>query len=297
MLSWTTIATAWTTSVTRVVPSMPRFGTIEPVSGSGCAANTGHGGGGEHTGERLQRPPHAPAGRLDRERQECERADRREHGPRHEEQARARVAPEHGEPRDGERGVRDGRRLGDVPEREDRYEERDREAEPRRPDRRGGRREREQEHEPRRPERQQRGGEGDGSRRECGRDRAGARAESRPQRAWERPVAWRGRADFDRSRLGEVSAVRRASASCSADGRRAGSIVRAEDTASAIAGGRSGRAVPIGFAPASIAAATCGSGTPQKGCSPTSASQSNTPTAHTSLAAVASPPRSRSGAM
>ena len=69
-------------------------------------------------------------------------------------------------------------------------------------------------------------------------------------------VAWRGRADFDRSRLGEVRAVRRASASCSADGRRDGSIVSAEETASAIAGGTSGRAVPIGFAPASIAAAT-----------------------------------------
>ena len=62
-------------------------------------------------------------------------------------------------------------------------------------------------------------------------------------------------------------------------------------------GDRSARALPSGFAPASIAAATCGSGTPQNGCSPTSASQSTTPTAQTSLAAVASPPRSRSGAM
>ena len=92
------------------------------------AADTRHGSGGEDTGERLERPPRAPAGRLHRERQERDRADAAEHRPRHEEQARPRVAPEHGEPRDGERGVRDGGRLGDVAEREDRYEEGDREA-------------------------------------------------------------------------------------------------------------------------------------------------------------------------
>ena len=105
--------------------------------GQRMAANTGHGSGGKNTGERLERPPHASAGRLHRERQERDRADRREHRPRHEEQARPRVAPEHGQPGDGERGVHDGGRLGDVAEREDRHEEGDREADPRRPDRRG----------------------------------------------------------------------------------------------------------------------------------------------------------------
>ena len=73
---------------------------------------------------------------------------------------------------------------------------------------------------------------------------------------------------------------------------------RAHDpTAASRRFGRSGLRVASGGAPASIVRATSGSGTPQNGCLPASASQSSTPTAQTSLAGEASSPRSRSGEM
>ena len=86
--------------MTRVVPSMPRFGTIEPVRGSGSPRTPATAAAARTPDERLQRPPSPPAGRLHGERQERDRADRREHGPGNEQQARPRVAPEDGEPRD-----------------------------------------------------------------------------------------------------------------------------------------------------------------------------------------------------
>ena len=120
-----------------------------PVERQRLPAQAGDGGGGEDAGERLQRAPGPPAGGLHGEREERDRADRGEQRACDEQEAGAGVAPAHREPGDGERGVRHGGRLGDVPEREHRHEERDREAEARRAEHRRACCEREQEHEAR----------------------------------------------------------------------------------------------------------------------------------------------------
>ena len=79
---------------------------------------------------------------------------------------------------------------------------------------------------------------------------------TRPRRASERRRAWRGRDDFERSRRGEVSAVRRAVGELLGGGPARRVDRRARTRRLGERGGRSGRAVLIGFAPASIAAAT-----------------------------------------
>ena len=76
-----------------------------------------------------------------------------------------------------------------------------------------------------------------------------------------------------------------------------GSCATACEIAASSRFGRSGRSGWSGGQPDSIVPAICGSGTPQNGCLPASASQSRIPTAQTSLAEQASSPRSRSGEM
>ncbi len=93
------------------------------------------------------------------------------------------------------------------------------------------------------------------------------------------------------------TAARSSAASVVACGRAAGSVASARSTAFARRRGRSGRRLASAGAPRSIARATSCSGMPQNGCWPASASQRTTPTAHTSLAGVASSPPRRSGAM
>src|SRR4051794_29973228 len=92
-------------------------------------------------------------------------------------------------------------------------------------------------------------------------------------------------------------AARRASTRSAADGRRAGSSSSARPTAARSGFGRSGRMVESGSAPPSIARAVSSRDVCQNGCRPASASQSITPTAQTSAAAVDVFPASRSGAM
>ena len=82
-----------------------------------------------------------------------------------------------------------------------------------------------------------------------------------------------------------------------ADGRFEASTASAASTAARSRRGRSGRRAESGGAPEAIVDATCGSGTPQKGWLPASASQRITPTAQMSLRSVASSPESRSGEM
>ena len=94
-----------------------------------------------------------------------------------------------------------------------------------------------------------------------------------------------------------TNASRSSAASCDAVGRRLGSTSSALSTAASRRRGRSPRRAESGGAPAAIADATSGRGTPQNGWVPESASQSITPTAQTSLATLASAPPSRSGEM
>ena len=140
--------------MTRVEPSIPRFGTIEPVSGSGLPAQAGDRGCGEDAGERLQRPPCPPARGLHREREECDRADGREQRARDEEEAGPCVAPAHREPGDA-RGPRTSRAAASAtfPSGNTGTKSAIARPEARRPERRAAGGKGEQEHEARRPER------------------------------------------------------------------------------------------------------------------------------------------------
>ncbi len=162
-------------------------------------AQAGDCGGGEDARERLERAPGPPAGGLHGQREHRDRTDRREQRSRDEQKACTCVAPADREPGEGDRRVRHGSRLGDVPEREDRHEEGDREPESRHSEHRHAGSEREEEHEAGRPERQQRRGERDGEGRERCRDEPplerqrcrsglwGCKRLSRPRRR--RPIA------------------------------------------------------------------------------------------------------------
>ncbi len=94
-----------------------------------------------------------------------------------------------------------------------------------------------------------------------------------------------------------AAAPRSASANSDAAGLRPGASESDRSTSSSSRFGRSGRSVSSRGAPCSIARAVSSIDDCQKGCRPESASQSITPTAQTSAAAVDSSPASRSGEM
>ena len=106
----------------------------------------------------------------------------------------------------------------------------------------------------------------------------------------ESPVQLAGRV-FPRGRHADPSRAARRGAAC------AGSMESAASTAAMSLRERSPRRAESGGAPDAIVDATSGSGTPQNGWLPASASQRITPTAQTSLRSLASLPSRRSGAM
>ncbi len=125
----------------------------------GATAQPRQRGGREDADERVEPTPPGPSRGLDREREQPDQPQRRQDRAGEEGKAGARVAPDDREPGDGERGVHDCGRLGDVAERQDRRRQRDQQPEPwcrqgREPGRDGDR-----EHEPGGPEREHRGPE------------------------------------------------------------------------------------------------------------------------------------------
>ena len=264
----------------------------------------GHDGGGQHADARVQAAAPRASGRLDGERQQRKEPERREQPVRARRAARrARRATSAASHAEGERAVRPppppARRCrAGTPARRARSRARAAapEASPaRRPatagrGRAAARTAAARRRRPSRPPPGRRAG-------------AGARAGSRG-RGGTRPRRRRDvRREVGRSLrrcvgLGAATNASRSSvASCDAVGRRLGSTSSALSTAASRRRGRSPRRAESGGAPAAIADATSGSGTPQNGWVPASASQSITPTAQTSLATVASAPPSRSGEM
>ena len=121
----------------------------------------------------------------------------------------------------------------------------------------------------------------------AGRGRGAGRALVRPARL-RRSVG---------GRRGTTNASRSSAASRAAGGRFPGSTASALSTAASSRRGSSPRRAERGGAPEAIVEATWGSGTPQNGWLPASASQRITPTAQTSLRSDASSPERRSGEM
>ena len=97
-------------------------------------------------------PPRAPRG-LHRQRQQRDQAEWGQEWPRHEGKRGAGVPPGHGEPGEREDAVDDSGGLRDVPEREDRRSECDREPDARGAEAHEAGRDRDQREERRRPER------------------------------------------------------------------------------------------------------------------------------------------------
>ena len=255
-----------------------------------------------HRDRGVHRPAEPAASRLDGQRDERETADRRKERAGRECEACAWVAPAEREEAEGEGAVQQGGSLGLVAEWEQRREQREREPEPRyAPGRERGADSQERQ-ETGWPEREQRAARDrdepcEPCRESAGLERDRLRRQGDLSGLGRRTAAGRERRAVRGASRGSSSACRRLAASSLARGRLAGSIASAPSIAASSLRGRSGRSARRGGAPASIVAATWGSGTPQNGWRLASASQSITPTAHTSLAVVASSPVSRSGAM
>ena len=216
---------------------------------------------------------------------EREQADGGENRPGEEGEPPARLSPRESQPAEGEDAVEDRQPEGVVAERQHRRGERKRQTGTRSPERgdRGRRRERS---------------------RPTGRiERQRRPAGERPRRRRPRPGRPAGRNPVSRRRRPSASGCRlqAPTGARSREQPRAavvdGSCASACEIALRSRFGRSGRSGCSGGQPASIVLAICGSGTPQNGCLPASASQSRTPTAQMSLAEQASSPRRRSGEM
>ncbi len=286
-LSRSTACRACSTSVGRSVWETPRsqdggFGQRE-----GAPREPGDSGCREHAHACVQRAPPRAARRLHGERDQSKKTDDGQRRPGDEQEPRARVAPHRREPGERQRGVDHRRGLRDVPEREDGRRERQGEPDPRGAKRgETGRERKQREHGraartgaaiPRRPSRPLRGPPAP--------DDARAGRAAPPGAPAARPACVEQEVAFSRGagvggRRTPRAALRRA---VRRSARRAGSIVSALSMAARSLRGRSPRRAESGGAPAAIAAATSGSGTPQNGWLPVSPSQSITPTAQTSL--------------
>ena len=232
-------------------------------------AETGDGRCGEDADARVEAAPPGARHGLDGERQQREQPECGEERPGAERKPRARVAPGHGEPGEREHAVDDSRRLRDVPEREERRGERERETEPRQAERRRG---------PRRARAARARGAartGGGSRRRSSRPPRGprtggaGRAESSARSRGVRRSRTRRAglaAGLAAAGIGAATyASRSSAASRAAAGRLPGSTASAESTTASRRRGSSGRRAESGGAPPAIVEATWGSGTPQKG--------------------------------
>ena len=133
------------------------------------SGDRGSHGRGEDRCAGLSRPARGSAGGKDGERQEPERADRRQQRPDHKEQGCARPGPEEREPPAGEHAVEDREAERDVAERQDRNCQREGESEPRAGNRQECRHHREADRPVRGEERERPGGPtGEQCRRHCG---------------------------------------------------------------------------------------------------------------------------------
>ena len=244
----------------------------------------------EHRRARLGRPsgrrPEPDRG----ERDESDRPERRQQRPEREQQPAARLTPRQSEPGSGERRVDDREAERDVPERQHRHREGDRESEALAVERGRRRGDREPDRPAVREEGQRRRRPAGEERREPGRGDPARR--NRRRHGQLDPAAARA---FP-SPCGGRAAQRSASSAADGPPRRVRARAHGRRAGASASAGRDGARTAEPRRPRSRG--PCGASTSARtGAGPASASQSITPTAQTSAASVASSPASRSGAM